>query len=297
MNLSGVNLNLLVAFDALCRERHVTRAARRVGITQSAMSNSLRQLRALFDDELFVRAPRGVVPTARALSLAEPVRRGLSLLEGAVAPPTFDPSRDARTFVLSADDYVQLVVLPPLLTALAARAPHVRLKVVHSARHAVPEGLARGEVDLAFGWFGAPPPRHRREKLFTERFTCVVRRGHPRVRKRLSLSTWASLPHVVVSENEEPTAIDRALREHGLSRTIALRVSHVLLVPSLVAATDWAAALSTRVAQRFSEGLSLHPLPLALAPSTASMAWHERWDADPAHTFLRETVASVARTV
>ena len=216
MNLSGVNLNLLVAFDALCRERHVTRAAKRVGITQSAMSNSLRQLRALFDDELFVRAPRGVVPTARALSLAEPVRRGLSLLEGAVAPPTFDPSRDARTFVLSADDYVQLVVLPPLLTALAARAPHVRLKVVHSARHAVPEGLARGEVDLAFGWFGAPPPRHRREKLFTERFTCVVRRGHPRARALDHLRN--ALDVVAVAMGDEDVGERPALRVEGGER-------------------------------------------------------------------------------
>lgn len=297
MNLSSFNLNLLVAFDALCRERHVTRAARRVGITQSAMSNSLRQLRSRFDDELFVRAPRGVVPTARALALAEPVRRALTIIEDAVVPPRFDPAHDARTFVLSADDYVQMVLLPPLLAALTARAPHVRLKLVHSARHAVPEGLARGELDLAFGWFGAPPPRHRHEQLFTERFTCIVRDGHPRVRKRLSLTTWAALPHVVVSENEGPTAIDRALREHGLSRTIALRVSHVLLVPSIVAATDWAAALSARVATRFAAGLSLHPLPLDLPPSTASMAWHERWDADPAHTFLRAVVADVARSV
>lgn len=297
MNLSGVNLNLLVSFDALCRERHVTRAARRVGITQSAMSNALRQLRALFDDELFVRAPRGVVPTARALALAEPVARALSLLEQAIAPPVFDPRRDARTFVVTADDYVQLVMLPPLLKTLASRAPDLRLKLVHSARHEVPDGLARGEVDLAFGWFGAPPPRHRREKLFTESFTCIVRKGHPRVRKRLGLKTWASLPHVVVSENEEPTSIDRALREHGLSRSIALRVSHVLLVPSLVAETDFSAAVSSRVARRFSQGLALHPLPLDLPPSTASMAWHERWDADPAHGFLREMVAEVARKV
>lgn len=297
MNLSSVNLNLLVAFDALARERHVTRAARRVGVTQSAMSNSLRQLRTLFEDELFVRAPRGVVPTARAAALAAPIRQALGVIEGVLAAPRFDPRVDERTFVLSADDYHQLVLLPPLLRALRARAPRVRIRVQHSARHSVPEGLARGDLDLAVGWFGAPPPGHARKALFSEEFRCIVRRGHPEVGRRLGLRTWVSLPHVVVSETDQPTSIDRALAARGLSRTVAQRVPHVLLVPSLVAATDWSAAVSRRVAERFSRGLSLHPLPLDLPPSTASMVWHDRAEADPAHRFLRDLLTEVGAAV
>lgn len=297
MNLSGVNLNLLVAFAALSRERSVTRAARRVGITQSAMSNALRQLRALFEDELFVRAPRGVVPTPRATALAAPIDRALGLIEGVLSAPRFDPRTDARTFVVAADDYQQLVLLPPLLGALSAQAPHVRIRVQHSARHAVPEGLARGDLDLAVGWFGAPPARHHRAALFDEEFACIVREGHARVRKRLGLATWASLPHVVVSETDQATSIDRALAARGLSRTVAQRVSHVLIVPALVAATDWSAALSRRVAERFSQGLAVHPLPLPVPRSTASMVWHDRADADPAHRYLRGVLAEVAARV
>ena len=129
MNLATVNLNLLVALDALLAERHVTRAAARVGVTQSAMSNALRQLRALFDDPLFVRGPRGVTPTPRALSLAEPVRRGLATLSEAFAEPRFDPASAERTVVLAASDYVELVLLPPLLARIAREAPGVRLEV------------------------------------------------------------------------------------------------------------------------------------------------------------------------
>lgn len=197
------------------------------------------------------------------------------------------------------NDSVELVLLPPLLKRLSREAPQVRIELRPWGRHEIPEGVARGEIDLALGWFGSPPAAHRRERLFAEQFVCIVRRDHPKVGKKLSLGTWASLPHVVVSATTDRTSIDRALERKGLSRTIALRVSHVLLVPSLVAETDWAAAISSRVAERFARSLRLavHPLPLDLPPSTASMTWHERNDADPAQVFLRRVVAEVAQSL
>ncbi|WP_437513670.1 LysR family transcriptional regulator [Sorangium sp. So ce1099] len=300
MNLATVNLNLLVALDALLAERHVTRAAARVGVTQSAMSNALRQLRALFDDPLFVRGPRGVTPTPRALALAEPVRRGLATLSEAFAEPRFDPASAERTVVLAASDYVELVLLPPLLARIAREAPGVRLEVRPWGLHEVPDALARGELDLVLGYFDRLPPRHRRERLFEERFVCLARRGHPRIRARLTLKAWAETPHVVVSERDDgPTSVDRALAARGLRRTIGVRVSHFLLVPSLVAKTDLVAALSRRVAEPFAApfGLRIFPPPIELPAGRVGMVWHERLDADPGHAWLRGVISDVAAHV
>lgn len=178
MNIGAVNLNLFVTFDALLAERNVTRAARRLGLTQSAVSNALRQLRVLFEDPLFLRRASGVEPTPRALALAEPVRRGLESLGAALAPPVFDARTAERSFVLAASDYVELVLLPPLLRRLAREAPGVRLEVVPWGLHEVPPSLARGEADLMMGYYGRVPSGHREAPLFGEVYVGLARRGH-----------------------------------------------------------------------------------------------------------------------
>lgn len=296
MNISAVNLNLLVAFDALLAERHVTRAARRVGVTQSAMSNSLRRLRTLFGDPLFLRNARGVVPTPRALALGPLVRDGLARLETALGAPTFDPTAAERTFTVAASDFVQLVVLPPLLARLAKAAPRVRLEVRAWGRHAVPEDLARGEVDAAIGYFDRIPPRHRHRVLFREPFACIVRKGHPALPKRarrLDAATWASIPHVVVSEDAArgPTLVDHALAKRGLTRTVALRVSQFLVVPAIVAATDLSAAIDRRVALAANLPLEVFEPPIPLPEGRVAMVWHERTHGDPASEWLRAQIA------
>jgi DNA-binding transcriptional LysR family regulator len=167
MNITTVNLNLFVVFDALVAERNVTRAAKRLGVTQSAVSNALRQLRSLFDDPLFLRRSAGVEPTPRALALVEPVRRGLDALGDALAPPRFDAKTADRRFVIATSDYVELVLLPPLLARLSAEAPGVRLEIVPWGLHEVPALLARGEADLMIGYYGRVPPAHRDVNLFT----------------------------------------------------------------------------------------------------------------------------------
>ncbi len=152
MDLRSVNLNLLAAFDALVVEKNVTRAAKRMGVTQSAMSNSLAQLRALFDDALFVRTAHGIEPTSRAIELHAPVREGLHRLEQALAPRHFDPKTANRVFVIAASDHVELVVLPGLLRRLGKVAPRVRVEVRPWGLHEVPAGLARGGAELKVGF-------------------------------------------------------------------------------------------------------------------------------------------------
>jgi DNA-binding transcriptional LysR family regulator len=297
MNIRSVNLNLLVAFDALYAEQSVTAAARRAGVTQPAMSNTLSQLRALFDDALFVRHRTGLTPTARAKHLAEPIRQGLKLLEGALSAPSFEPASSERRFVVAASDYVELVLLPSLLRRLAKEAPGVRLQLRPWGLHEAPPELARGEFDLMLGFYDKLPPHHHEQLLFEDEYVCVVRRRHPTVKTKLSLAQYCALSHVLVSSrSDSPGSVDRALATLGKKRTIGARVSHFMTVPVLVAQTDFVAALDRRVAQVFAAplGLKLFPPPLKLPKGSVGQVWHEQQHADPAQRWLRTVIAEVA---
>ena len=297
VNINDINLNLLVAFDALFEELSVTRAARRAGVTQPAMSNTLAQLRELFDDALFVRHRTGLNPTARAKELAEPIRKGLQLLQGALAGSSFEPATSERRFVIAASDYVELVLLPALLRRLAKEAPRVRLALRPWGLHEAPPELARGEVDLMLGFYGKLPPHHYEQALFDDEYVCVVRRRHPTVKSKLTLAQYLQLSHVLVSAKADGLgSVDRALAALGKQRTIGARVSHFLTVPVLVSQTDFVAALDRRVAEVFAGplGLRLFKPPLALPKGSIGQVWHEQQNADPGQRWLRGVIAEVA---
>jgi DNA-binding transcriptional LysR family regulator len=296
MNITATNLNLFVAFDALITANSVSRAARQVGVTQSAMSSSLRHLRAVFDDALFLRAAHGIVPTPRARELAGPVREALRLLEHTLGPRRFDPAASTRTFVLITSDYVEFVLLPRLLARITRQAPGVRLQMLPWGMHRVPDELAGGSADLMIGFYDQVPRHHREQLLFEERYACLVRKGHPQVSGRLTLRTYTALQHVMVTQSAGASSgIDRALAALGRSRVVGVRVSHFLNVPPLVAATDLVAALSRRVAEPFARMLPLRLFepPLKLEVSRVGMVWHDAVHDDPAHRWLREVVAEV----
>lgn len=297
MNINAINLNLLVAFDALFEELSVTRAARRAGVSQPAMSNTLAQLRELFEDALFVRHRTGLTPTARAKELAEPIRKGLQLLQGALAGSSFEPATSERRFVIAASDYVELVLLPALLRRLAKEAPRVRLALRPWGLHEAPPELQRGEVDLMLGFYGKLPAQHYEQALFEDEYVCVVRRRHPTVKSKLTLAQYLRLSHVLVSAKADGLgSVDRALAALGKQRTIGARVSHFLTVPVLVSQTDFVAALDRRVAEVFAAplGLKLFRPPLALPKGTIGQVWHEQQNADPGQRWLRGVIAEVA---
>jgi DNA-binding transcriptional LysR family regulator len=299
MTITGTNLNLLTSFDALYAERSVSRAARQVGLTQSAMSAALKQLRGVFADPLFVRQAHGMLPTPRAHEVAAHVREALAALGRALAPPRFVPAEATRAFTIATSDYVELVLLPEVLARLSVAAPGVRLHVKPWSHHRVPEELARGGFDAMIGFYGKVPPHHRDAALFEERFVCVVRDGHPRVGRTLTLPTYAALGHVVVSQEATPTSVDRALAAAGLRRDVVLRVSHFSSVPAIIARTDHVAALSERVARRFARTAKLRilPHPLRMPPDRIGMVWHEGVDADPGHAWLRARFLEAAQAV
>jgi DNA-binding transcriptional LysR family regulator len=297
MNIGAINLNLLVAFAALFEELSVTRAARRAGVTQPAMSNTLAQLRTLFGDALFVRQRSGLSPTARATELAEPIRKGLQLLQGALSGPTFEPGLSERRFVIATSDYVELVLLPALLRRLSKEAPGVKLALRPWGLHEAPPELARGEVDLMLGFYDKLPPHHHEQPLFQDEYVCVVRRRHPMVKSKLTLAQYLRLSHVLVSTRADGLgSVDRALSALGKQRSIGARVSHFLTVPVLVAQTDLVAALDRRVAEVFAGalGLKLFPPPLKLPKGTIGQVWHEQQHGDAGQRWLRALIADVA---
>lgn len=297
MNIAAVNLNLLVAFDALFEELSVTRAARRAGVTQPAMSNTLSQLRALFGDALFTRHRTGLTPTARAKELAEPIRKGLGLLQGALTGHRFDPATSQRRFVIATSDYVELVLLPALLRRLQKQAPQVRLQLRPWGLHEAPAELARGEVDLMLGFYDKLPAHHYEQSLFDDEYVCVVRRHHPTVKNKLTLSQYLELSHVLVSALPDGQgSVDRALAALGKKRNVGARVSHFLTVPVLISQTDFVAALDRRVAVAFARplGLKLFPPPLKLPKGTIGQVWHEQQNTDAGQRWLRALIADVA---
>jgi DNA-binding transcriptional LysR family regulator len=300
MNIAGANLNLLVTLDALLAERHVSRAARRLGLSQPAVSNALGQLRSWLGDPLLVRTGSTMVPTERALALAGPVRAALQTLQAALDAPAFQPGHAERSFAIATTDFVEFVMLPRLLARVTAIAPGIHFQVVSWSHHRVPPSLETGEVDLWIGFSLELPAGHRQQDLFPDEFICILRKDHPRVGKRLTLRTYAALPHVLVtSESAGPGVVDLALAKVNLRRTVGLRMSHFLMVPPVVAATDYVAAVSRRVAQAFAPLLPLRvlPAPLPLPRGTVRQVWHERTEASPAHRWLRAQVTAVAREV
>ncbi len=300
--LAGVDLNLVLALDALLAERHVTRAAARLGITQSAASHALGRLRDLLGDPLLVRGTRGaMMPTPRAEQIAPQIHSVLVALAGALRGVAFDPSTARRTFRIGASDYVELVLLPRLTERIARIAPGIDLWVHSFAEHG-DEELATGTLDVVLGPpRGAARPAGSYEKvMFDESFTCILRAGHPLAASKLTLARYCALPHLLITPRGTPGSfVDDALAALGKTRRVAVAVPHFLVVPYIVAGSDLVATLANRVATMFSETLGLVMLapPVQIPRFQIALAWHERNHHDAPHRWLREQLLAVAAEV
>ena len=299
MDLHGIDLNLLVAFDALMAERSVTRAGTRIGRTQPAMSAALARLRALLGDELFVRGPAGLQPTPRSLDLAEPLGRALADIQRALAfTQAFEPRSSALVFTLGLSEHPTFVLLPRLVARLREVAPAITLRVrSYIARDDAVTMLDAGEVDLAIS---VPPTTQTAriliQPLFKERFVCVLRRGHPAADRPLDLPAFLALSHLLVSpENERFGQVDAALAQRGLKRRLALTLQQMYAAPTLVAQSDLIATLMAGVVLASGHGDALRVVepPLDLGSVLFVQSWHRRNDAHPAQRWLRETIASL----
>ena len=298
MDIRNVDLNLLVALDALLAERSVSRAAARLHLSQPATSAVLARLRELFADPLLLRSARGMLPTPRALELLGPVKQVLDEIDAIVQPrAAFDPLAAVHTFTLSASDYVEYALLPSLVDFLERKAPGVRLAVRPLDLQTVAKQMEIGEVDLCItGLLNAPAGLHQ-QPLYAERMVCVVRRKHPDVGARLTLEKYCSLEHIVVAVRGSgfSARIDAALAKLGRKRHARLAVPHFLLVPEIVARSDMIGALPERLARGHANKLRIFEPPFEMEDFTVGQIWHERNQREPAQLWLREVLLELAQ--
>jgi DNA-binding transcriptional LysR family regulator len=300
-NLSRLDLNLLVAFDALLTERSVTRAAARIGLGQSAMSHNLARLRTLFGDELLTRGADGMRPTPRALALADPVRVTLSQIQAAVLQrEAFDPSTADRVFKIGLADSIEVAVIPGLVARLRQVAPGVGLRLRSINRISILEELDAGTLDLGIGVFNQGQIHHKRRPLYTDSFICLFNPAQLNVSPPISLEDYLKVPHVLTSLTEDTHgAVDEALAKRKLKRVIALTTPGFLAVPFVVRRAPVITTMPSKLARYFAEafGLTTSPAPIELPTFTISLLWHASFDQDPGHLWLRQTVSGLAAEV
>lgn len=299
MNLRALDLNLLVVFDALMIERHVSRAAERLALSQPAVSNALSRLREALDDPILVRTSRGMEPTPRALELHAPLHASLAQIQHTLSTPArFEPGTAQHRFVIGASDYMEFLVMPPLVKALQEQAPGVDLSVRSLQLSAPEEALDSGEIDLAFGYFPDLPKRLRQAHMFTEHLECAVRKGHPTVGESLTLEQYAALPHLYISSRRRNAGlVDEALARLGLSRRISVSVPHFLVAPFIIVESDVVMTVNSRIARTYARAMPIRvlPPPLELPDFRISMVWHPRSDKEAAHEWLRARLTQVCR--
>ncbi|WP_148273349.1 LysR family transcriptional regulator [Stigmatella aurantiaca] len=296
VQLSSIDTNLLVVLDALLQEGHVGRASKRVALSPSATSHALARLRELLGDELLVRAGRQLVLTPRAIALAPQVRQLMEQMERILRPAeSFHPAKLEHTFRVLTTDHIEFVLLRPLDRFLTDEAPRV---ILHN-RPMVPdavEELRGGRADLAFGVFTDLPDDISSQELFKDRFVTLVREGHPVLARPLTLKRFAELDHVLVAPRGTATSrMDLLLAERNLKRRVVRTLGSFLSAPFFVAQSDHAVTLSARIADALAPLLGLRVLEPPIAYEyTLTQIWHRRWDADPAHAWLRQLTARVA---
>jgi DNA-binding transcriptional LysR family regulator len=300
IDLSRIDLNLLVLFEVVMAERHVARTAKRLHVSPSAVSHGVARLRRTLQDPLFLKHPKGVVPTERALELAAPIAEILERVRRVVASVEgFDPKRSTRRFTIGAPDAVFAVIVPQLLSVLAKSAPQVDLAM----RTLLPQhallSLDNREVDLAIQPLDDLPPRFAATPLYEEEFAIAIRKGHP-LGTKLTLAQYCAAPHVLVSTTGDPFGnVDVELRKLGRARRIAVTVPNFLAALALVAETDLISAVpkfSTVYAARFGVNLVTPPPPLSpLGRASLRLVATQAAMADAGVAWLSQTMLACSR--
>jgi DNA-binding transcriptional LysR family regulator len=296
-NLAKIDLNLLPILDAILSRESVGKAAAQVGLSKPAASHALSRIRAQVGDPILVRAGQRWVLTERASAIAPRVRAALAEARSVLsADRAFDPRELRREFRIHATDQMLSILGLSLGHAVSVAAPNVGLRFLPlegDEAHAL-----RTDIDLALGVFHDLPPELHTQKLYDDRFACVVRVGHPKAKGKVTLEGFLAMRHVVVAPRGRPgSVVDEALAERGLARRAVRWVPYSLSAIELVAESDCVATLSENLANKHAERYALQvlPPPLPLPPCAGAQVWHPRLDADPAHAWLRRLVAKLGQ--
>ena len=294
MELHEIDLNLLVVFNQLLLERRVSKVAETLGVSQPAISNSLAKLRRLFDDDLFLRTPKGMEPTPFADQLAESVGNALALLHSGVNQRAdFDPSSAARAFTIGMTDIGEIYFLPALMERLQREAPGVSVSTVRNAAVNLRDELESGKVDLAIGLLPQLKAGFFQRRLFSQRYVCLLRRGHRLDKRRISLAEYAAAEHlVVVSAGTGHGRVDELLRRSGIERKLRLTVPHYVSVGHILRGSDLVTTVPEGLADRLIEpfGLAKVAHPAKLPEVAINVFWHAKYHRSPANRWMRGLV-------
>lgn len=289
-DISRIDLNLFAVFDAIVREGSISAAARRLNLTQPAVSHALARLRNQLDDPLFVRRGRQMVATTRAEQLITPVREALTTLGRCLAAaPAFDPAQARRSFVLGLRDGLEACLLPPLVQHLQHQAPGISLQSLTISRRDTRHELAAGRIDLAVDVLLPAAADLHHQRLLQDGLSVLMRRQHPLATERLTLALYLAARHVLVSSRRRGPALeDAGLAELGKRREISLRCQHYQSALEVAASSDLLLTLPTLLAERLADHRFVRrALPLVAPPMALYLYWHQDRSEDDAHRWLR----------
>ena len=299
VHLSRIDLNLFVVFDAIYTEGGITRASKRLSLTQPAISHALGRLRELCDDPLFVRQGKAMIPTPLARAMIDPVRQSLQGFEATLKRvDRFDPATARKHFTVCMRDVRELTVLPNLLRTVTREAPFVDISVVRAERKQLEAELAAGTLDAAIDVRLALSDEVRRQLIDTERLVVVARPRHPTVNGKLDLETYLSQEHILVSSRRRGFGVeDYELSRHGLKRRIRLRCQHYFAACRVVSETDLILTMAERYARIVNRVFRnrVVPFPLEVPDYDAYLYWHVNADADPANRWFRKQLMGAFR--
>ncbi|TQI65322.1 DNA-binding transcriptional LysR family regulator [Bosea sp. AK1] len=291
------DLNLLPIFVALMEERSVTRAADRIGMTQPALSNALARLRAMFQDQLFVRERYGIQPTPIALELSPVIAEALAKLDDAVlGQQGFDPANAERLFTIAPNGYVEFVLVPALVAKLQAVAPGISLRMISYGNDLGETGVVSGSTALVLGRIVDPPDSLVVQHLMDEGLACVVRADHPLVGDSITREQFEQLRHVnIVPLGRMRAGLFQALAQQQVKREVAVSVTNFFAVAEIVAMTDYCATLPKLICRQLAHNTRLKILaaPVDLGTFPVEVAWHVRYRHDPAHRWLRSLIIDI----
>ncbi len=288
--MGPLDLKLLVAFDAVMQERSVSRAAKRLGMSQPALSSGLGRLRLLLNDNLFVRTTDGMRPTDKALQLAGPISAALKQIQKALEAPLFSScAAPDWSFGLAVSDQASVVILPRLLRLLRRIAPRIRLKIEMKNNLTVHTQLDAGQVDIAIGILPKLPRRFEQIVLFQDHYVCMMHRTHPLAGKTLTLEEFKSAEHLALWPSLDASSeFDKQLKHLGVARSVILNVSQFLAVPALLAQAPLMVCMLATVAEQFSRtSFPLSPMPFPAEPMNVVMAWSRARTDQPANLWMR----------
>ncbi|RJG01907.1 LysR family transcriptional regulator [Noviherbaspirillum sedimenti] len=301
MDINKLDLNLLRVFDAVYRERSLSRAASRLGISQPGISQALNRLRQNTGDPLFVRQTHGVAATSYSDAIAQPIQRALEGLQEALQAQTaLDIRQTDRRLRIAMSDYSESLILAPLIRMVDEQAPKLQIRVVPDDRVNLHTAMNDGELDLIIGAIPPLNEQYRHQDLCTEEFVCIVRRGHPTIQGQLSLEQYKQARHVGLAVRAaQLSKIDQACQPHGFQRQIHVVVPNFLALPFIIAATDGVATMPRRLLRLVPPHLGLQVLapPLALPTPTVRQYWPERNHQDMVCRWIREQIHKICQAI